>query len=80
MDSPIAFVATVSKICISSGKTVFRPFLTLQDVPLQTGEEYCYRLNTGEHSCRDCQHLAQIKKFKKFLLFKIIAYLAPGKG
>ena len=23
----------------------------------------------GEHSCRDCQHLAQIKKLKKFLLF-----------
>jgi hypothetical protein len=70
MDSSIAFVASVSKLCISSGKTIFRQFLTLQDVPLRTGEEYCYRLNTGGgHSCRDCQHLAQIKIIKKVFAF-----------
>ena len=43
-DSPVSFVDTVSKLCISSGKTIFRPFCTLREGQFPTFENARYKL------------------------------------
>lgn len=72
MDSPIAIVATVSKRHISSGKTVFKPFDELIQMPFLTCEKTV--IFQRRH------HVDQLAEVRPFRISSRHAVIRSGDG